>query len=95
MTRTSIDRDSIEYLRVPVSGPAGVDLSTLVMKIAVTTAAVRPVTGDFVTATWDAATNEAKVLVGPLVTPGVRAVWLKITSTPEIPVMQAGAVAVT
>jgi hypothetical protein len=91
--RTSIDRDSVEYLHVPITTPAGSDLTGV--QLAVITAPTRPASGDWATATWDDQTREATILLGPLATPGVRSVWVRVTDNPETPVFNAGNIAVT
>lgn len=96
MPRSSIDRDSVEYVKVPVTPPAGIDITAQPVSIAVTDAAARPVAADWKTASWDG--NVAKTLIGPGVlalAPGSYKVWVKVTDSPEVPVMAAGTITVT
>ena len=96
MARSSIDRDSVEYVKVPVTAPDGSDLSTQAVSIAVIDATARPVTGDWKTGSWDG--NTAKVLIGPgalPLAPGNYKVWVKVTDSPEVPVLVAGTITVT
>lgn len=96
MPRTSIDRDSVEYVKVPVTTPAGVTITSQPVSIAVVADTARPVTGDWKTATWNG--NVAQTLVGPGVlalTPGNYKVWVKVTDSPEVPVLSAGTITVT
>ena len=91
--RTSIDRDSVEYLHVPISTPDDADLSAVQMAVVATS--TRPAGGDWADATWNDTTREATLLVGPYGTPGVRSVWVRVTDNPEVPVFNAGNIAIT
>jgi hypothetical protein len=87
-----IPASSTEYVRVPVTGP--VSLPGLVVELAVITSAADPVSADWKTAAWSGA-NTAILLVGPgsavPLTVGVSySVWVRVTSSPEIPVMRSG-----
>lgn len=96
MARSSIDRDSKEYIKVPVTAPAGIDLGAQAVSIAVVDVAARPLSSDYKTATWDG--TSAKTLVGPGVlplAPGNYKVWVKVTDNPEVPVLAAGTITVT
>lgn len=91
--RTSIDRDSKEYLHVPITSPQGANLS--LVQMAVVTIPARPTNGDWTAAAWDEAARVATLLVGPYAAPAVMSVWVRITDNPEVPVFQAGTIAVT
>lgn len=91
--RTSIDRDSKEFLHVPITTPQESDLSTV--QLAVLTSPTRPTTDDWAAAVWNEATREAVLLVGPYADPGVMGVWVRVTDNPEVPVFLAGNIAVT
>jgi hypothetical protein len=96
MARDSINRDSVEYVKVPVTAPAGVTISDQEVEIAIVETAAQPIEADWRTATWSA--NTARVLVGPgsqQLTPGVYKVWVRVTDNPEIPVLSAGVITVT
>jgi hypothetical protein len=86
-----IPASSTEYVRVPVTGP--VSLPGLVVEVAVITSAADPVTADWKSAAWSG--GSAILLVGPgsavPLTVGVSySVWVRVTSSPEIPVMRSG-----
>lgn len=77
-----------EYVRIPVTGP--VDVTSLTVQMAIVPDGQDPAGGDWRTATWIG--TFAAVLVGPAttlpLTKGVSyGIWVKITSTPEIPVL--------
>lgn len=96
MTRSTIHRDSVEYLNVTVSAPAGVSLSAQPVAIAVV--AGSPAVTDWHTAAWVEGTTTARLLVGPAhvaLTPGYLNVWVKVTDNPETPVLKAGTITVT
>lgn len=97
-----ISTASLEYVRVPVRASeagATVDISTLTVQVAFT-AETTPVSGDWKAAAWetDATTDPdtyyARCLVGPAGTvtlaAGFYSVWVKVTDSPEIPVLLAG-----
>ena len=82
---------SREYLHVPVSGGS---LSTPV-EIALVASGTTPATGDWTDAdAWDG--TIAKLLIGPGGTvelaAGTYRVWVRVTATPEIPVIESGLV---
>lgn len=81
-----IPATSVEYVKVPVT--ADVDLSGLPVEMAVITGGEDPAEDDWQTAAWD--NGYARLLVGPLIADTSYVVWVRVTSTPEIPVMQAG-----
>lgn len=91
MTAT-IPATSVEYLHIPVTGA----LSSMPVEIAVVPA--EPADADWRTAAWDTTgpTLDAKVLIGPgtpLELPaGVYSAWVRVTATPETPVLRAGLV---
>ncbi|MEU9310878.1 hypothetical protein [Streptomyces sp. NPDC048256] len=58
-----IPASSTEYLHIPVTAPAGVDLSGVPVKIAVVAHADNPAEGEWKTAEW--AEGQARILVGP------------------------------
>lgn len=95
MARQSIDRDSVEYVKVPVTAPADISITSQPVSIAVVDVAARPAPGDWKTASWDG--NTAKTLIGPGVlplSPGTYKVWVKVTDSPEVPVLVAGTITV-
>lgn len=98
---------SLEYVRVRVSATnagAAVDPTGDTVVMAFTAEGVAPVSGDWKTASWetDATTTTdsyyARCLVGPsgtvTLTAGAYDVWVKVTDSPETPVMRAGNVEV-
>lgn len=92
----SIPSISVEYLHVPVTGAT----SSMPVDIAIVARDTEPADGDWHTAAWNGSdTTEAKVLIGPdtdlPLTDGVYSVWVRVTSTPEIPVIRAGILRVT
>lgn len=79
---------SVEYVRVPVTGPP--DLTTLDVDMAIVPQGQDPGSGDWKSADWIG--SDAAVLIGPAtalpLTKGVNyGIWVKITSSPEIPVL--------
>lgn len=97
MARSSINVDSLEYLKITVTPPAGIFLTTQPVSMAVVTPNVQPVVADWAAAEW-AEQNTARLLFGPeqnSLSAGVYNVWIKITDSPEIPVMKAGTITVT
>lgn len=79
---------SVEYVKVPVVGPP--NLTSLTVQMAIVPDGQDPVSGDWKTATWIG--TDAAVLIGPAttlpLTKGVTyGIWVKITSSPEIPVL--------
>jgi hypothetical protein len=82
---------STEYVRAPIDGPA--DMTTYDIEMAIVQDGQDPASGDWKPAAWDG--NYAIVLVGPAtsipLTRGVTyEVWVRITATPEIPVLRPG-----
>ena len=95
MARTSIDRDSLEYLKVPITTPPDVIINTQSVEIAVMLPEARPLEEDWRTAEWSGTT--ARILVGPgaqELLPGTYKVWVRVTDVPEIPVLVAGTITV-
>ncbi|WP_188188033.1 hypothetical protein [Nonomuraea sp. SYSU D8015] len=80
---------STEYVKVPiVDGPA--NLTSLTVQMAIVAQGQDPVSGDWKSASWVG--TSAAVLIGPatalpLVKGTTYGVWVKITSSPEIPVL--------
>jgi hypothetical protein len=89
-----IPSTSKEYLKIPVTGAD----SDMPVEIAVVAATVEePAAGDWKTAAWDG--TDAKVLIGPgtslALANGIYRVWVRITATPELPVVRGGLLKVT
>jgi hypothetical protein len=86
---------SREYLHVPVTGATGsqpVDLAVI------DEGAEEPAEGDWMPADeWDGTT--AKLLIGPGGTleleDGTYRVWVRVTATPEVPVIRSGLLRIT
>ena len=82
---------SVEYVPVPVTGPSG--LTTLPVEMAIVQQGQDPAGGDWKSAEWsDDADSTALVLIGPgtdlELEKGVNyGIWVKITSSPEVPVL--------
>lgn len=97
----TISHLSTEYVKVPVTSPlAPVVLAELDVEMAVLPEGQDPSGGDWESAQWNDAGTHALVLVGPAttlpLTKGVNyAVWVRVTSSPEIPVLAPGSVHVT
>jgi len=98
-----ISSASLEYVRARVEAIQSgsfLDPTADSVAMAFIAGSATPVSGDWKTASWDTdatttpATYRAQCLVGPAgtvtLTPGVYAVWVKITDSPEIPVKRAG-----
>lgn len=95
---------SLQYVAVTVlASKAGAPVNPTgdPVQLAFTTAGADPQTGDFHAATWQGATSPyvAQILVGPggtvTLTAGLYAVWVKVTDSPEIPILYAGSISVT
>lgn len=89
---------SVEYLKVPITSTlAAAELDGLVVQLAVVPDGQEPVTGDWKTGTWIG--THAAVLIGPgatiTLTDGTYDVWVKITATPETPVLLSGSIHIT
>ncbi len=85
---------SVEYLKVPISAyPAGVALDDLPVELAVVPDGQTPTGGDWETGLW--IDDNAAVLIGTgglVLTPGTYDVWVRITATPETPLLPAGSI---
>lgn len=95
MARTSIDRASVEYLKVPVTTPPDVTITNQTVELAVLPDTARPVEEDWNTGEW--VDNVARILIGPGALPleaGTYKVWVRVTDMPEIPVLTAGTITV-
>lgn len=85
----TISNLSVEYVKVPIDdGPA--NLTELDVDMAIVPQGQDPAGGDWKPATWIG--TSASVLIGPAtalpLTKGVNyGIWVKITSSPEIPVL--------
>jgi hypothetical protein len=88
---------SVEYVQVAVTGPAGLDLSELDVELAVVADGQVPDVGDWKDGAWIG--SSAAVLIGPgsslELMPGTYDVYVKITSSPEIPVLPSGSIHIT
>lgn len=76
-----IPASSTEYLHVPVTAPAGIDLTGAPVKIAVVAHADNPADEEWQTAEW--ADGEARLLIGPdggtlTLTRGIYRVWIAV-----------------
>ncbi len=95
MTVTLPD-SSREYVEVKVSGPVGVDLTSLDVDIAVVPRSDTVVEGDWKTAEWvPGSTNRARLLVGPgspfgPLVPASYSLWVRVVSGAEEPVRHFG-----
>ncbi len=97
-----ISVQSTEYVRIPVSARSSgvwVNPTSDVVAMALPYRGVAPVSGDWKTASWETdstqspATYYARLLVGPGGTAyqaGTYDVYVKVTDTPEIPVLLSG-----
>ena len=87
---------SREYVKIPVTVTGTADPQLLPAEVAITPGAVEPDDADYTTAEWVG--GLVRFLIGPG-TPHVLqprqtyTVWVRITSSPEIPVMHAGEIA--
>jgi hypothetical protein len=88
---------SVEYVRVAVTVPAGVDLSELDVELAVVDDGQTPDTGGWKAGIWIG--SSAAVLIGPgtdlELDQGTYDVYVKIISDPEIPVLPSGSIHIT
>lgn len=87
---------STEYVHAPIDGPP--DMTTYDVEMAIVPEGEDPDSGDWETAAWEG--TDAVVLVGPAtsipLSRGVTyEVWVRITATPEIPVLRPGFVHAT
>ncbi|MFI6496896.1 hypothetical protein [Nonomuraea typhae] len=82
---------STEYVHAPIDGPA--NMTGFTVEMAILPEGQDPAGGDWKSAQWDG--TDAIVMVGPSatipLTKGVTyEVWVRITATPEIPVLRPG-----
>jgi hypothetical protein len=77
---------SVEYVSAPVT--SDVDLSALPVEMAVSAGPLNPVEEDWQAAEWDG--SDARLLVGPLEAGTMYSVWVRVTSSPEVPVIYSG-----
>ena len=98
-----ISTASLEYVRVQVSATASgaaVDPTGDTVNMAFLADADAPVSGDWKTASWETDTSTepdtywARCLIGTggavALTAGDYHVWVKVTDSPEVPVLRAG-----
>lgn len=89
-----ISTETLEYVFVPVTVDGAAPDPGLVVEVAFPAESDNPST--WITATWD--TGRARVLVGTggdvALTAGRYDVWVKVTSTPEVPARKAGVLTV-
>lgn len=96
MSRLEIPALSTEYVHAPITGPA--NLTSFTVEMAILPKGQDPSGSDWKSAQW--AATDAIVLVGPAttipLTKGVDyEVWVRITASPEIPVLRPGFVHAT
>lgn len=96
----SISSLSLEYVKIQVTAfknAAAYNPTSDSVSLAFTLNGVNPVTGDWATGSWETWSNPtryfARCLVGPSGTKtlavGEYSVWVKITDSPEVPVIKA------
>ena len=88
MTALKIPSLSVEYVKVPITGPS--NLTTLTVQMAILPAGQDPTSPDWQTAQWIG--TDASVLIGPGQTLALSkgltyGIWVKVTAAPEIPVL--------
>ena len=93
-----IPASSTEYLHIPVTAPAGVDPTSMPVRIAVVAHRTNPAAEEWRIASWDGTT--ARLLVGPdtdtILTAGDYKVWISIDPPgAEFIVRRAGILTVT
>jgi hypothetical protein len=75
-----IPASSTEYLHIPVTAPAGIDLTGAPVQIAVVAHSANPTDDEWHTASWD--TGVARILIGPgtdlTLTAGDHKVWINL-----------------
>lgn len=98
-----IEVDSLQYVKVKVSANvngAAHDPTGDTVKMAFTDRFTNPVAGDWKTAVWETENGSyyAKCLVGPGGTVALAAddykVWVKVTDSPEVPILPSGTLTV-
>jgi len=106
MADLSLPASTLEYVRFPVratvNGLPYNPTSDVVQFAFLTLESAQPVGGDWKSGSWETGANStylARCLVGPsgtvTLTAGLYYVWIKITDSPEIPVILAGTVEIT
>ena len=92
----SIPSTSVQYVHVPITG-TDLDGGEPVAMAVIATTAEEPATGDWKTANWDA--GSARILIGPgtdlQLADGIYRVWVRVTASPEIPVIRSGLLRIT
>ncbi|MFJ6073690.1 hypothetical protein ACIQFU_23085 [Streptomyces sp. NPDC093065] len=89
-----MERESLEYLKTPV-GVDGTDPTGYAVHVALLEDGLRPGPGDWHPAAWETGPDGplAVLLVGPGGVldpgPGTYRTWIKITATPEVPVVKS------
>jgi hypothetical protein len=87
---------SKEYLSVPVAG-TNLDGTEPVELAVIPVSTEEPADDDWHTAAW--VSGEARVLIGPGtaldLANGTYRVWVRLTASPEIPVIRAGSLKIT
>lgn len=88
---------SVEYVKVAVTGPTGVDLTELDIALAIVADGQIPDTDDWQVGTWIG--SSAALLIGPgtdlELDRGTYDVYVRVTSDPEIPVLPSGSIHIT
>lgn len=99
MPLPTIPSASVEYVHAPVTGTF---TTSMAVEMAVVTADHEPTSGDWHAASWDGDNGDAdaKILIGTgtaigALTDGMYGVWVRITATPEVPVLFSGALRIT
>jgi len=106
MADLTLPAATLEYVRFPVratvNGAAYNPTADAVQLAFLTSEAAQPVGGDYKAGSWETGANStylARCLVGPAgtvtLTAGLYYVWIKITDSPEVPVMLAGTLEIT
>ena len=99
----NLNRYSLEYVFIPVSGPDGI--GELTHEVAIVEAKTEVASGDWKQATWDADQGAARVLVRAseeasagaadfTLAPGSYDVWWRVQADPEVPARFAGKIKV-
>lgn len=88
----ALEHTSLQYVRVPVTAD-GIDVTADPVAMAFTSGfGSSPQSGDWHDAAWD--NGNARILVGPggdvTLFSGRYLIWVKVTDSPEIPVLRAG-----
>lgn len=98
-TIPTIPSSSVEYIKATIAGNY---LTSMAVTMAIVTADSEPVSGDWKTAAWDGTDGDAdaKILIGTgspvgALVEGLYDVWVKITATPETPVIRSGRIKIT